>query len=344
MSWTFNPFTSKLDATRSDSEIISVLTTVDTEAVILALTPTAGLIAYGTDTQFFYVADGTNWRRASLKQILTSSTDNEIVGTLKLEKAAGSDVLIIADASSNKKFSIKHGTNTVTQDFYSPEPDNKMLNSGFETDLSSWTSVLAYTLNDQFTTDRAAGAVNGTSAEPTGGTRTVTDTNSKLSISGSQLSFATGGSTAGNPGLWYGSVSRSTGKVLLSAVNRTSGNDTIFGFDANQSYPLSGHGFDLSGTTLFSYGQSTTALGTLLAATNYTTAIVLRSTGAYYYVKGGVYTNWTLIWIDSAGSTATLYPSIYAHSTDIVLTADNLRIPTSTWLPTEGVVYDNFTR
>lgn len=41
--------------------------TVGTEATILALTPTSGLTAYGTDTQFFYVADGTNWRRASLK-------------------------------------------------------------------------------------------------------------------------------------------------------------------------------------------------------------------------------------------------------------------------------------
>lgn len=40
---------------------------VGTEATILALTPTSGLTAYGTDTQFFYVADGTNWRRASLK-------------------------------------------------------------------------------------------------------------------------------------------------------------------------------------------------------------------------------------------------------------------------------------
>jgi len=40
---------------------------VDTEANILALTPSSGKIAYGTDTQFFYIADGTNWRRVSLK-------------------------------------------------------------------------------------------------------------------------------------------------------------------------------------------------------------------------------------------------------------------------------------
>ena len=49
----------------------------------------------------------------------------------------------------------------------------ELSNAGFESDLTSWSEVPSYTLNDQFTTDRAAGAVNGTSAEPTGGVRTV---------------------------------------------------------------------------------------------------------------------------------------------------------------------------
>src|SRR3990167_322284 len=126
-----------------------------------------------------------------------------------VSEAVNTDAVTMRDTAGLKKWSIKHNTNIVKYDHYSPEPDNKLLNSGFETDLSSWTSVLSYTLNDQFTTDRAAGAVNGTSAEPTGGTRTVVDTNSKLSISGSQLSFATGGVDYGvNPGIWYGSASR----------------------------------------------------------------------------------------------------------------------------------------
>lgn len=43
-------------------------------------------------------------------------------------------------------------------------------------------SGVAYLLRDEFTTTRAAGAVNGTAAEPGAGTRTVTDTESKLRI------------------------------------------------------------------------------------------------------------------------------------------------------------------
>src|SRR3990167_10633079 len=151
-----------------------------------------------------------------------------------IKEAVATDAVIMKDASGNKKWSIQHNTNTVKQDFYSPEPDNKITNGGFETDLSSWTEVISYVLNDQFTTDRAAGAVNGTSAEPTGGTRTVVDTNGKLSITGEKASFAPSGAALGNPGLWYSSQSRVAGKVLLANVNVTATGQILFGWDTNQ--------------------------------------------------------------------------------------------------------------
>lgn len=48
-------------------------------------------------------------------------------------------------------------------------------------------SNLRYLTRDLFTTDRAAGAVNGTAAEPGPGTRTVTDTGNQLSIANGQM-------------------------------------------------------------------------------------------------------------------------------------------------------------
>ena len=63
---------------------------------------------------------------------------------------------------------------------------NKVLfNEGSSIKIKSPTAV-AYLLNDQFSDvpDVAAGAVNGTYANPTGGLRTVVDTNNKLSITG----------------------------------------------------------------------------------------------------------------------------------------------------------------
>jgi hypothetical protein len=48
----------------------------------------------------------------------------------------------------------------------------------------------------------------------------------------------------------------------------------------------------------------------LANATAYQFALVLRGTGAFLFVKGGVFTAWTLAWVRTTGSTATLFPSV----------------------------------
>lgn len=58
---------------------------------------------------------------------------------------------------------------------------------------------ISYAFRDLFTTDRAAGAVDGTAAEPGTNTRAVTDTGSKVSISGGLLSISGGEGGYGTP-------------------------------------------------------------------------------------------------------------------------------------------------
>jgi len=41
--------------------------------------------------------------------------------------------------------------------------------------------------------------------------------------------------------------------------------------------------------------------------TQYEIAIILRATGAWYCIRGGLYTDWTLIWVDNTQNTANLY-------------------------------------
>ena len=263
-----------------------------------------------------------------------------------VSEAVNTDAVTMRDTAGAKKWSIKHNTNIVKYDHYSPEPDNKLLNSGFETDLTSWTSTLSYTLNDQFTTDRAAGAVNGTSAEPTGGTRTVTDTNSKLSITGSQLSFATGGSAAGNPGLWYSSLVRGAGKAVVGTITPTTATTGMaIGFDTNQTgTPYDSIYFNTGGALGIYINGSYKAVGTYTLGSTYKIAVILRSTGEYFYIQGGTeYPNWTLLFIDSTVTTTPVYPGLAALGTGEIFTADNIRIPTATWLPTP-LAYDTFTR
>jgi hypothetical protein len=56
-----------------------------------------------------------------------------MTGPLNMDIAASTDGHLLRDTSGNKKWSTQHGTNTVKQDFYSPEPTNQFSNSGFET-------------------------------------------------------------------------------------------------------------------------------------------------------------------------------------------------------------------
>ncbi|HTK03410.1 MAG TPA: hypothetical protein VL401_01415, partial [Alphaproteobacteria bacterium] len=240
------------------------------------------------------------------------------------------------------KFSTSTNVTTSTPNQITLASAEKFSNTTFDTDLTSWTGTQSYTLDDEFTTNRSAGAVNGTSAEPTGGTRTVTDTGSKISIASSALTFATGETT--NDGLWYTSLARGAGKTLFQKIVPSDTNGIInIGWDTNTSGAINDRlVFAAAGVLqIVPNGGSAIAVGTYTATTYYI-AGVMRSTGFYWYIKGGAFTNWSLLW-QSASGTAAGIPSLNVGSTTSVFTADDIRVPTTTWMPTP-LAYDSFTR
>ncbi len=216
----------------------------------------------------------------------------------------------------------------------------KFSNTGFESDLSSWSGAQSYTLQDQFTTARSAGAVNGTSAEPTGGTRTVTDTSSKISITGGLLNFATGGTS--NDGIWYSSLARAAGKTLLAKVIPSDTNGVInVGWDTDTSGAVNDRlVFAASGVLQIVPNAGTAITVGAYTATTYYIAGDMRSTGFYWFIKGGAFTNWTLLWITAAGTAAGI-PSINIGSTTSIFTADDVLVPATTYIPVP-VVSDGF--
>ena len=191
---------------------------------------------------------------------------------------------------------------------------------GVQSALGGRGGGLRYLLRDEFTTDRAAGAVTGTAAEPTGGNRTVVDTNSKISISGNVLVFATGAVV--NDGVWWASQSRSVGTVFLAKVTPSDTNGIIVvGWDSNQSGAISDSLKFSSGGAIqiVSNGGSAVSVGSY-TATAYRVAALMRAAGVFWLIKGGAFTNWTLLFISAAGTGAG-YPSIQAGSTTSVFTA-----------------------
>lgn len=193
-----------------------------------------------------------------------------------------------------------------------------------------------YLLQDTFSDTVAAGSVNGTMARPVGGPRVVIDTNSKISIINGVLSFATG--EAATDGVGYSSKIRTAGRILLYEFTSS---DNIGNISGGWSNTQSGTGIDIvrmSGGAngvigIVANSTGNVQVGTYLASTLYTLVIILRSNGTFYFIKGGSYTNWTMLWNYDAGNTTPIFPRIYTGNTVTTSTIDNVRIPPTLWYP-----------
>ncbi len=220
----------------------------------------------------------------------------------------------------------------------------KLTNTTFDSDISGW-STGSYALYDQYTTQRDAGSVNGTPAEPGPGTRTVIDTNSKITITaGGVLSFATG--AAVNDGVYYASQPRTSGLTLIANITPadTNGGASI-GWSTGTSGVMTESLNLLSSGILGIYinGVSVSNVGAYTAGTTYQIASMMRANGLAWYIKGGSYTNWTLLWVSNTGN-SNERPWIQAQSTTAVFTVDNIRVYTLKDTPVNLLAYDTFNR
>jgi hypothetical protein len=210
-------------------------------------------------------------------------------------------------------------------------------------------SVLAYLLRDEFTDTLTAGNVNGTAATPGPGTRTVVDTDNKLSISSGalQLDIKTAN---GDPRIHYGSIARAAGRLLVAEMTNAAENGkSNIGFDSNETSNLNDpavYFVDASATInmLSASSSNVTAVGAFSAATSYAVAFALRAAGHFCFIKGGAYASWTLLWGDDSANVDPLYPGANQGNDagGTLHTSDYIRIPDALWLPTP-LVSDGFT-
>lgn len=204
-----------------------------------------------------------------------------------------------------------------------------------------------YLLYDQFITAHAAGAVNGTPAEPTGQTRTVTDTNSKLTITGGVASFATGGAGSGDPAIWYPSMTTILGRLIMGTVVPGDANgNAALGWDANTTGIIS-QCIRLQSSSVInvvmSDGAGSANVALYSSGVTYTFVVIQRTAGFWFFIKGGAFTNWTLIWASFQGAPGLWFPAVGAWFTASIFTAGNIRIPVNLYIPTP-LAYDTFTR
>ena len=205
---------------------------------------------------------------------------------------------------------------------------------------------LSWLLRDEFTDTRAAGSVGGTPAAPGPGTRTVADTDSKVFISGGALNLAAHSTPVwGDPGLWYDSIERIAGRVLVVQIQFSTTNQAIeVGFDVNQNGEIvSSGGVRSAASGILRWVQIGADLnvGSYAHTTAYTIALVVRASGMYLFLTGGAFLNWMLIWLDDRGNQTPLYPAV--SNNQAITTHSFIRIPDGLYLPTP-LAYDTFTR
>ena len=177
------------------------------------------------------------------------------------------------------------------------------------------TQALKFIVRDDFNDTKAAGSVNATVATPGPGTRVVVDTDSKLTISDGLASLPVHSTPAyGDLGLWYGAQTRASGLTQITVVSVAAGR-FMFGWDTDQSSTTAANGFFLSGNALSTYDEQVgRVVGAMADSIQYTLATILRTSGAFHLIKGGAFSDWTLLWTTTVQASATVYPGVMAGS------------------------------
>jgi hypothetical protein len=172
-------------------------------------------------------------------------------------------------------------------------------NAAGDSDYSNTANAVVYLLRDEFTTDEAAPLTTPRTAEPGPGTIVITDTGNKMSISGGALQ-ASGNTAIGNPGIWsatnFGIVG---GQAILATFNPgTTSPARMLGWDSDQAGGFSLGLYFAGAGELRTQDNAGLSNVSTFAAVPYRINVVMRPDGgALSLIKGGAFTEWTLIWV-----------------------------------------------
>lgn len=139
-------------------------------------------------------------------------------------------------------------------------------------------------------------------------------------------------------------IARDAGRMMLATVLNNSTSPTVFasvlfgfwtGAPSGTAIANAAIGGWLNSLSIIDSGAQLT-FETLLGNTEYQFAVALNSVadkGAYYFIRGGAYTNWTLVWVGDGGASTDLLPICVPLAATGVGYIDDWRIPLRKWLP-----------
>jgi len=184
---------------------------------------------------------------------------------------------------------------------------------------------IVYLLRDEFLTDEAAPLTSPRAAEPGPGMLTLVQTDGQFSISAGKLVFPAQSTPAwGDQGILAPAQARKSGRAMIARIvlETTAGQFVLsWNYEAIPFYGrIDGRGlsFTPSFNTIMANetGGGGVPIGTYDATSEYWIALVLRTAGIHQFIKGGAYTDWTLLWVEYTGTRDTLYPTISNYAAE----------------------------
>lgn len=204
-----------------------------------------------------------------------------------------------------------------------------------------------YLLLARFSTDIAAPLPASLPVDV--GTLTTVQVDGQLSQSGGKLVFPAQATPAAYEDQFIrgSSLLRLAGRALLGDLNYSTHGFSALGWSNSPTLVNPAGSMAASVyTTGGSVGIRTSVglaggllFATLSTGTVYQFVSILRSTGCFVLIKGGSFTNWTLLWVHNQDSTATLYPAF--TNFDSIGTLDNFRVLDLAQIATDAQVYTN---
>ena len=179
--------------------------------------------------------------------------------------------------------------------------------------------VIRYLLRDDFLTDNP-GPLDGLTipSEPGPGNTTYVDTENMITLLSGRAIFSGGKASPEmtDPSLYLEEIyARVIGRTAVFKINRGASGTGELGFNPSTSQRV--HiGAYLQSTQLRAWageGFTVVTVGDIQADTEYHIAVVLRSFGSFVFIRGGLFAEWTLIWVDPEGGTTDLRIRVNSH-------------------------------
>lgn len=179
----------------------------------------------------------------------------------------------------------------------------------------------SFLLADDFSVDDAAPLTSPHACDITG-SMNVTDPGNFLSIASGELQFA--GMTTANttPRIMNASsIARAAGLMIVASIRVNTLPQLSVGWRSGSDAGSPNRSAVVLHNTSVALNYNAYLLSLLgsdfiSANTQYLVASVLKATGSYLFIKGGVFTRWTMIWSDATETSATLFGGIGAANTD----------------------------